>query len=114
MKKTTNDKPTRYARFGKKPSTDKPEHVPILRYGAYSNLATFKQRLVVVGMQKYGNFARLVELDKDYEPDAINQEKFDLDNDPYGVNLDLMKDKIKTRGRLIDKMLYADRHCTRP
>ena len=104
MKKTTNDKPTRFARFGKKPSTDRPEHVPTLRYGANSNFATFKQRLVVVGMQKYGDLARLVELDKYYEPDAINPEDFDLEDDPYGVNLDLMKDKTKTRGRLIDKM----------
>ena len=60
--------------------------VPILRYGANTNLATFKQKLVAEGMERYGDLARLIELD------------------PHGFNAEDMKDARKARAKLINEM----------
>ena len=104
MKKNGTEKPKRFARYPSQSTRDTSESVPKLRYGANSNLATFKQKMVVAAMEKYGNLARLLELDEYYEPDPIELSDYDKRTDPLGIQLDRMKNKIKTRDRLISEM----------
>jgi hypothetical protein len=55
-------------------SLNSDEAVPMLKYGPYNNFIVFKERLKTACMEKYGDLARLIELEMYWEPDAINRD----------------------------------------
>ena len=54
-------------------SLNSDEAVPMLKYGPYNNFIVFKERLKTACMEKYGDLARLIELEEYWEPDAIDR-----------------------------------------
>ena len=54
---------------GRKQTHENNKEIPILRYGASTNLHVWKDRISVEATLKYGNLAQLLEDDAYYEPD---------------------------------------------
>jgi hypothetical protein len=56
-------------------SLNSDEAVPMLKYGPYNNFIVFKERLKTACMEKYGDLARLIELEMYWEPDPIDKDQ---------------------------------------
>jgi hypothetical protein len=56
-------------------SLNSDEAVPMLKYGPYNNFIVFKERLKTACMEKYGDLARLIELEIYWEPEAVDKDK---------------------------------------
>jgi hypothetical protein len=77
----------------------------MLRYGASTNWAKFRERMILVSMEKYGDLARMIELGEYYMPPEYEIEDYDLEDDPFGLNLLELKEDRKSRKAIISKML---------
>jgi hypothetical protein len=78
--------------------------VPVLRYGPDNNFAKFKEKLSRAAIEKYGDLGRLVETGEYFDPPEPNIEDYDLDNDPYGVNVADYRADRKDHRRKIAQM----------
>ena len=78
--------------------------VPILRYGTNSNFLKFKEKLSRLALKDYKDLGRIIEDMEYYEPPEIDEDDYDLDNDPRGVKLQTYKDELKERSKSIRDM----------
>ena len=69
----------------------------LLRCGDENNFAPFLKQMMPEAKEKYGDLARLLQLDEYYVPDEIDVDDYDLVNDPLGLNLDALKRANKAR-----------------
>ena len=81
-----------------------PNAVPKLKHGVDNNFQLFKKRILNAALREYGDVARLIDQGDYWMPEEIDQELFDLDNDPHGIHLSELKDQIKDRNREISRM----------
>ena len=72
-------------------SKTSPAEVPILIYGADNNFPVFHQLLSMVASEIW-------------EPDEIDPEDIDLENDPHKLNLEELREAIKSRKKTIAKI----------
>jgi hypothetical protein len=86
---------------------DKPlnsdEAVPMLRYGPNNNYVTFKDRIKTACMEKYGDLGRLIELDKYWEPPAVDRAAFPKAKEDL-VERQALIEAVKERASAIAKM----------
>lgn len=85
------------------------DRIPILRYGPNNNLLQFKRAIIVKAGERFGDLAKTLETLEYYVTPEIDQTQFDLVNDPHGINLMTLKEKIKNRLKKEDAM-RDDRH----
>jgi hypothetical protein len=73
---------------GKEQATKRkdPEEVPILTFGPNNNFAKFKEALSSKALREYGDLGRLIEAGTYYSGDPPDQNDYDLNNDPHGLN----------------------------
>ena len=76
----------------------------MLRYGANTNWAKFKERMSLVMMEKYGDLARFIEIGEYWAPPTVEIADYDLDNDPHGLHIADLKEDRKLRKQAISKM----------
>ena len=81
-----------------------PQEVPTLKYGPYNNWVLYRERIVKSALEKYGDLGRLIEDEAYYVPPEIDQTKYDLVNDPNGLNKLLLQEALKARQKNIIKM----------
>jgi hypothetical protein len=81
-----------------------PAEDPILIYGDDNNFPMFHQLLSMVALEKWGNSARFITTGKAYEPDEIDPGDYDLEDDPQKLNLDELRDAVKSRNKAIAKI----------
>ena len=84
--------------------TPKPDEVPVLKYGAACNFATFKPKLATKAMTLYGDLARCINTHEYYEPLPVEIEHYDANEDPLGLILDGLKYESRSRAKHIAKM----------
>ena len=95
----------------KQKSLNSDEAVPMLRYGPYNNFITFKERLKTACMERYGDLARLIELEDYWMPDEVDrtrEEYREADTDEFQKAA--LIHAIKERTTTIAKM-KANRSC---
>ena len=94
-------------RFTRRPTKDldSNKNVPMLTFGTNTNYGTFKEKLTISCVEKYGNLARFLNDGKYYEPDELNP-------DDFVTAVDAMKEikrqemlvEVKERRTAINKM----------
>jgi hypothetical protein len=82
-----------------------PAEVPILIYGDDNNFPIMcHQLLSMVALEKWGNSARFITTGKAFKPDEIDPRDYDLEDDPHKLNLDELRDAVKSRNKVIAKI----------
>lgn len=89
--------------------TNEIEKIPTLKYGPNTNLLQFKRAIIIKAGELFGDLARSLETLEYYVSPEIDEQEYDLDNDPHGINIMTLKEKIKNRIKKEDKM-KDDRH----
>jgi hypothetical protein len=79
-----------------------------LVFGENCNFLDYKRKLLTYGLRTLGDVARLLETGEHYEPDDIDEEDFDLEDDPHGIQLMLLREAHKNRARKIAAL--QDKH----
>ena len=78
--------------------------IPILRYGPATNIIIVRKRLSMKALQVHGDLGRLIETQSYFEPDPIAVDDYDLEADPHGINLMMLKDAHKSRMKRVAAM----------
>ena len=94
----------RQARERSHPSPVDRNAVPVLKHGADNNYPTFKKKIAMAALEKFGDLGRMIELNAYWEPTAPNPADYDLDNDPHGLNLSDIREARKEYGRKVARM----------
>ena len=85
-------------------TADAMKEVPVLRYGAQNNFLKFKTKIVPAARERYGKLALLLTTGKYPEIPEVDQEKFNLHEDPLGIHKAMFLEANKERMRLMSKM----------
>jgi hypothetical protein len=81
------------------------EAVPMLKYGPFNNFVTFKERIRTACMEKYGDLARLLELEEYWVPDEVDRTRDEYANsDTDEFKKAALIHAIKERTTAISKM----------
>ena len=84
---------------------DSNKNVPMLTFGTNTNYATFKERLTISCVEKYGDLARFLNNGKYYEPDELNPDNFVTTVDAMKeIKRQEMLTEVKERRSAINKM----------
>ena len=79
--------------------------VPILQFGSGNNFNVFKEKLAIVALEKFGDLARLIEIDEYWEPPTtVDVSEYDPDEDPHGFIKLQVNELFKERVRVLEKM----------
>ena len=78
--------------------------VPTLRHGANNNFPLFKKKISVSALETYKDLGRLFDLNEYYAPDEIDEDDYDLEDDPHELNLGEYKEARKSRLRHMASM----------
>ena len=81
-----------------------PDEVLILRYGPSNNWILFRERVISNALDRFGDLGRVIEIERYYDPPAVDDTKYDLTNDPNGVNKMRLIEAHKIREKKITKM----------
>jgi hypothetical protein len=84
-----------------------PEEIPILKYGPYNNFAKFKEAISKTALKNYGQLGKLIKLGDYYEPekpDSTDSKKYDLANDPLGIERATYLEDLKEYRKEVIKM----------
>jgi len=72
-----------------------PEEIPILKYGPANNFTKFKEAISRTALKDYGQLGKLIKLGKYYEPEEPDSTKYDMVNDPMGINIANYREDMK-------------------
>lgn len=89
---------------GRRPLEVNPDEVPVLRYGPSNNWILFRERVISNALDRFGDLGRVIEIEKYYYPPEVDDTKFDLTNDPNGINKMRLMEAHKIREKKITKM----------
>lgn len=81
-----------------------PDEVPVLRYGPSNNWIIFRERVISNALDRFGDLGRIIETEKYYNPPEVDENKYDLANDPSGINKIRLIEAHKIRDKKITKM----------
>ena len=59
-----------------KKKLDSDEEVPMLTYGSSTNFATFREKLLIACIEKYGNLGKIIEDKKYWVPEKVDPNDF--------------------------------------
>ena len=95
----------RFDNAKQKKDLDSNKNVPMLTFGTNTNYATFKERLTISCVEKYGDLARLLTDGKYYVPDELDPNDFATDVDAMKeIKKQEMLSEVKERRGAINKM----------
>jgi hypothetical protein len=79
------------------------DKVPTLRYGPDNNFLRFKEALSTAAVEKYGALRKLIELGGAWKKQPPDPAKYNLSEDPHGVNLDAYRQDCKDYRKMLTK-----------